>query len=204
MRLLHPFMPFLTEQIWQTLPHKGESIVIQPYPSPDAAWSSSDMEQRFTLLEHAVSLVRTARVLLNYPPGQQVPFAVTHDDPVRRAQLVELRPHLVHLGRGTADLAPISSPQHQRVLLLVTEGLSVGIAVAADVDVQKALDRIVRQQEEQKKEIARLEGKLGNQEFSARAPAEVIVDHHERLKSLRGDQAMLASSESQLRAMLGT
>jgi len=65
------------------------------------------------------------------------------------------------------------------------------------------LDRIVKQQDEQEKEIGRLNGKLGNQEFVAKAPPEVISDHQTRLRSLRNDQAMLASSEQQLRAMLG-
>jgi valyl-tRNA synthetase len=87
---------------------------------------------------------------------------------------------------------------------LVTEGLSVGIAVAGDVDLNKALHRIIKQQSEQTKEIERLEGKLRNQEFTAKAPPEVITDHQDRRTSLRRDHAMLTSSEQQLRAMLGT
>jgi len=86
---------------------------------------------------------------------------------------------------------------------LVTEGLSVGIEVAGDVDLNKALDRIIKQQSEQTKEIERLEGKLRNQEFTAKAPPEVITDHQDRRTSLLRDQAMLTSSEQQLRAMLG-
>jgi valyl-tRNA synthetase len=75
--------------------------------------------------------------------------------------------------------------------------------VSGDVDLKKALDRIVKQQEEQGKEIGRLEGKLNNQEFVAKAPPEVIADHQSRLQNLRNDQAIVASSEQQLRAMLG-
>jgi valyl-tRNA synthetase len=89
------------------------------------------------------------------------------------------------------------------LLRLVTEGLSVGVAVAADVDVKKALDRIVKQQSEQVKEIERLESKLRNSDFVSKAPPEVIADHQERVRSLQQDQAMLASSEQQLRPMLG-
>ena len=86
----------------------------------------------------------------------------------------------------------------------MTEGISVGITVAGDVDLNKALDRIIKQQSEQTKEIERLEGKLRNQEFTAKAPPEVITDHQNRLTSLRRDQAMLTGSKQQLRAMLGT
>jgi valyl-tRNA synthetase len=203
MRLLHPFMPFITEEIWQTIPHEGESIVIQRYPIPNDAWDAPDAEQRFVLLEQAVSLVRTGRVLLNYPPGQQVEYGVAHDDPATQEQLRRLEAHLAHLSRGTPAIAGQSAwPQAQR-LRLVSEGLTIGLAVSGEVDLKKALDRLVKQREEQEKDIARLTGKLDNQEFVAKAPAEVLTEHRTRLRRLQHDQAMLASSEQQLRALLG-
>jgi valyl-tRNA synthetase len=204
MRLLHPFMPFLTEEIWQTLPHQGESIMVQRYPIPDVAWTAPEMDQRFTLLEQTIGLVRTSRVLLNYTPGQQITFYVTHDEPQKQGHLDQLRSYLAHLGRGTVDLAPTAHWPTRNLLRLVTEGLSVGTAVTGDVDLNKALDRIIKQQSEQTKESDRLEGKLRNQEFTAKAPPEVITDHQDRLRSLRRDQGMLTSSERQLRVMLGT
>ena len=204
MRLLHPFMPFLTEEIWHTLPHQGESIVVQRYPIPDVTWTAPEMDQRFTLLEQTIGLVRASRVLLNYPPGQQITFYVAHDEPRQQGHLDQLRGYLAHLGRGTVDLAPTTHWPTSNLLRLVTEGLSVGIAVAGDVDLNTALDRIIKQQSEQTKELERLEGKLRNQEFTAKAPPEVITDHQDRLTSLRRDQAMLTGSEQQLRAMLGT
>jgi len=204
MRLLHPFMPFITEEIWQTIPHQGESIVIQRYPVFNEVWQASEAEERFMLLDQTVGLVRTGRVLLNYPPGQQIPFYVAHDDQTKQGQLPELQRHLAHLSRGTADLTPQSSWPATKLLRLVTAGLSVGLTVSGDVDLKKALDRIVKQQEEQEKEITRLNGKLGNQEFVAKAPPDVITDHRLRLRNLQNDQALLASSERQLRAMLGS
>jgi len=204
MRLLHPFMPFLTEEIWQTIPHQGASIVVQRYPIPEVTWTAPEMDQRFALLEQTIGLVRTSRMLLNYPPGQQIRLYIAHDEPQRQDHLDQLRSYLAHLGRGTVDLAPTTHWPTSNLLRLVTEGLSVGIAVAGDVDLNKALDRIITQQSEQTKEIERLEGKLRNQEFTAKAPPEVITDHQDRRTSLRRDHAMLTSSEQQLRAMLGT
>ena len=203
MRLLHPFMPFLTEEIWHTLPHQGESIVIQRYPTSNVTWTAPEMDQRFMLLEQTIGLVRTSRVLLNYPPGQQITFYATHNEPRHQGHLDQLRSYLAHLGRGTVVLGPTSHWPTGNVLRLVTEGLSVGIAVAGDVDLHKALHRLIKEQSEQTKEIERLEGKLRNQEFTAKAPPEVITDHQNRLTSLRRDHAMLTGSEQQLRAMLG-
>lgn len=204
MRLLHPFMPFITEEIWQTIPHEGDSIVVQQFPTANDARQDLDAEEFFSLLEQAVSLVRTGRVLLNYPPGQQIPFSVSHDDQAKHARLGQLQPHLAHLSRGTADLTMQGAPSDSKRLRLVTEGLSVGLVVSGDVDLKKALDRIVKQQEEQQKEITRLSGKLGNQEFVTKAPPDVISDHQYRLQSLQQDQSLLGSSEQQLRTMLGT
>ncbi len=204
MRLLHPFMPFITEEIWQTIPHDGESILIQTYPTPDPARENAEAEQLFRLLEQTVSLVRTGRVLLNYPPGRQIHFSVGHDDPATLRQFEQIQPHLSHLGRGILDLgAQIAQPE-TRQLRLVSEGLSIGLAVSGDVDLKKALDRIVKQQEEQEREIGRLAGKLDNQEFVAKAPPDVFMEHQVRLRSLKADQALLCSSEQQLRALLRT
>jgi valyl-tRNA synthetase len=203
LRLLHPFMPFITEEIWQTIPHEGESIVIQPFPEHGETWNAPDVEQRFLLLEQAVSLVRTGRVLLNYPPGQQIEFAVAQDDQDKLRQLKQLESHLAHLSRGTSEVGAQTGWAPGRRLRLVEEGLTVGLVVSGDVDLKKALDRLVKQREEQEKDIARLSGKLENQDFIAKAPAEVLVEHRARLQSLQHDQAMLASSEQQLRVLLG-
>jgi valyl-tRNA synthetase len=197
MRLLHPFMPFITEEIWQTIPHAGESIVIQRYPAPDRAWEAPDAEQRFVLLEQAVTLVRMGRVLLNYPPGQRIEFGITHDDADTQRQLKDLEPHLAHLCRGVALLDAQTAWPPAKRLRLVVQGLTVGLIVSGDVDLKKAL-------EDQDKELARLTGKLDNQEFVAKAPAEVLTEHRNRLRRLQHDQAMLASSEQQLRALLET
>ena len=203
MRLLHPFMPFITEEIWQTIPHAGESIVIRPYPASEQTWDDPVTEEQFLLLEQTVGLVRTGRVLLNYPPGQPIEFSMTHDDPAKLRQLEHLQPHVSHLSRGTADMLSNGVSPVARRLRLVAGGLSIALVIAGDVDLKKALDRIVKQREQQEKELTRLEGKLNNHEFRGKAPADVLAEHESRLRSLQNDQALLASSERQLRALLG-
>ncbi|TKB70311.1 MAG: valine--tRNA ligase [Nitrospira sp.] len=204
MRLLHPFMPFITEEIWQTIPHQGDSIVVQNYPASDQAWAAPDAEQLFALLEQTVGLVRTSRVLLNYSPGQQIPFHVGHDDLDRQSQLHQVQRHLAHLSRGTADVSPPQDWPAARLLRLVTEGLSVGIAVADDVDLKKAIERLAKQITETDKELQRVDGKLKNTEFVSKAPPDVITEHQERVRTLSRDRALLDNSEQQLRKMLGS
>ncbi|MGA6828359.1 valine--tRNA ligase [Nitrospira sp. NS4] len=203
LRLLHPFMPFLSEEIWQTLPHEGETIVLRPYPAAREDWHDGAAEDAFRLLEQSIGLLRTGRVLLNYPPGKQIGFFVAHDDEGKSRPLDTLRGDLAHLGKGTLSPAPLSHWPTTNVLRLVTEGLTVGIAVEGDVDLKKALDRLLKQIAEADKESQRVEGKLKSADFVSKAPPEVIAEHQERVRSLSRDRAMLANSEQQLRAMLG-
>jgi valyl-tRNA synthetase len=203
LRLLHPFMPFISEEIWQTLPHEGETIVTQPYPVPRTDWHEPSAEKTFRLFEQSIGLIRTARVLLNYPPGQEVRVFVTHEEPAVSATLGALEQDLAHLGRGRISPIPISQWPASNVLRLVTGGVTVGLSVEGGVDLQKALDRLLKQIAETDKESQRLDGKLNNADFVSKAPPEVITDHQDRLRALSRDRVMLTSSEQQLRAMLG-
>src|SRR5580765_2238443 len=203
LRLLHPFMPFISEEIWQTLPHEGVTIVTQSYPVPQTHWHDPSAEETFHLFEQSISLFRTARVLLNYPSGKEVRVFVAHQEPAANTTLGALEQDLAHLGRGQISPIPISQWPTSNVLRLITGGVTVGVSVEGDVDLKKALDRLVKQTEETDKESERLDGKLKNADFVSKAPPEVITDHQDRLRALSRDRAMLTSSEQQLRAMLG-
>ncbi|HRB16070.1 MAG TPA: valine--tRNA ligase [Nitrospira sp.] len=200
MRLLHPFMPFISEEIWQTLPHEGDSIVRQPFPVAQPEWSSHDAEGLFALLDRSVSTMRMGRSLLNYPPAKVLEFHVFGPDMSNPAPLDYLRDHIAHLVRGSVQVH--AAWPTQRTLRLVTDGLSVGVNVEGDVELQKVLARIKKQLEDGKKEAERLEGKLGNKEFVAKAPPEVVVEQRQRLSTLYKDQAILESSDAQIRSML--
>jgi valyl-tRNA synthetase len=203
MRLLHPFMPFITEELWQKIPHDGHSIVTQAYPMEEPSWDSREAEHLFALIEQTVNLVRTGRVLLNYPPAQPITFYVAHEDSTKQDLLCQVIPHVAHLGRGMVENIPSSGWPARQLLKLVSEGLSVGINVSGDVDLQKAVDRLDKQLSEVEKESQRLNGKLNNPDFVSKAPPEVIVDHKDRLRALAQDHSMLISSEQQLQSMLG-
>jgi len=201
-RLLHPFMPFISEEIWQTLPHHGESIVTQPYPAASPEWDAKDIENEFAILEQFVTTTRTGRSLLNYQPGKITATYGTATDHAALNTLQKLTAHLSHLGKATVQLLPVSQWPAQNVLRLIVGGLTVGITVEGDVDLRKALERVKKQRDENAKESSRIEGKLGNTEFTAKAPLEVVAEHKQRLQALRQEQELLASSERQLQEMM--
>ncbi len=202
LRLLHPLMPFITEEIWQSVPHSGESIVTQPYPTTNPAWESGEMDQAFATLSQFVSVTRTGRSLLNYPPGKALTLYGASRQPGQTQWLNTLQGSLAHLSKGTVTLAAPDQWPGDRLLRLVVEELTVGLLVEGDVDLQKARERIAKQQAEGAKEVQRLSGKLGSADFTAKAPPEVIAEHQDRLRTMRAEQILLASSEEQLRAMI--
>jgi len=202
-RLLHPFMPFLTEEIWQALPKKnrpGDSVMIERYPEPVAEWDAKDVEEQFRLLETCVTLSRTGRVLFNYAPGKHLSLYVAAQDEHEVRALQRLSSEAEHLTRGSLRLAPWRT-WPRNVLRLVSEGLTVGIPVEGDVDREKVLGRIRKQRDETAKEMKRLEGKLANADFVAKAPADVVGEHRERIALLTHELAMLDSTQRQLQDM---
>ncbi|TAJ22932.1 MAG: valine--tRNA ligase [Nitrospirae bacterium] len=202
LRLLHPFMPFVSEEIWQTVPHDGDSIVTQPYPNPTPDWESKDAEAAFATLEQFVTTVRTGRALLNYQPGKKVTLygAAVRED--HFAGLQQLRPSIEHLSRGTVHLTAIETWPTDNVLRLVTEGISAGLVVEGEVDFESLLQKIQKQHKDNQQETKRLEAKLGNVEFTSKAPPEVIHEHRDRVRILQQESRLLGSSEQQLRTMM--
>jgi len=201
-RLLHPMMPYITEEIWQTLPHEGASIVIRSYPTPNADWESKESENAFALLERFVTTARIGRSLLTYSPGKSLTLYGDARDAPDRAILKALHGHLAHLSRGTVELSTTDRWPTDRILRLIVEGLTVGVLVEGQVDLVKALEQITNQRDVGLRETQRLEGKLANQEFVAKAPPEVVAEHQQRLRTIKQDQALLESSETQLRGMM--
>jgi valyl-tRNA synthetase len=202
MRLLHPFLPFLTEEIWQTLPHEGESIMIQSYPLPDPAWEDKEAEEALLLLQQAIGLIRTGRSLLNYSPGTQVSFFVECQQAGNTSALSRMTSYLSTLAKGPAQVAVSQGWPSEKLLRLTRQGTTIGLTVMGELDLQKALARIAKQRDDEALERTRLEGKLKNQDFVAKAPQEVVAEHQQRLAMIQDNQAILDSSITQLTGML--
>ncbi len=206
MRLMHPFMPFLTEELWQTIPHEGESVMMAPYPNDalptDITNSQAEgAELSMAVLQRCISLLRTGRALLNMAPSQTLDFYVDARQVHERKSLERASRYVGPLGKGSASIAEENAWPAHRLLKLAKQGMTVGLPVSEDIDLQKAMDRIAKQQQDERTEAQRLEGKLKNKEFVDKAPPEVVTDHHQRLAAIQQNQAILASSLDQLKAM---
>jgi valyl-tRNA synthetase len=221
MRLLHPFMPFISEEIWQALPHVGESLVIKEYPHPQNAWDGGNVESFFLPLEQLVTTVRTWRALLNYPPGKKVSIYIPHFVTMPNDLRNIIQQYFQHLARSSVTFTSTKDQWPRNILELVTEGkvsrelnalpneiarsiiesIPLGMMIE-DIDLRKALERIRKQKEDSAKERGRVEAKLANAEFKSKAPMEVILEHEDRHQILQSYIKNLTNSEQQLQEMM--
>jgi len=176
LRLLHPVMPFLTEEIWQRLPHHGETIAAAPYPSPDGAEAARDpdAERRMDMLMEIVGRVRNLRAEVNVDPGRKVPLLVRpHDEEGRRllttqAALLTSLARLESL-RVTDDLAAAGTAARA-----VAAGADLALPLTGILDVDAERRRLEREIERLTKERVGHASKLENADFLARAKPEVV------------------------------
>jgi len=183
MELLHPFMPFITEEIWQHLPHRGPSIMLAPWNAGDEAWIDEQAEQKMTAIADVIKAIRNLRSEMNVPPGKKAEAILFAQDQEMAGTLEAGRGYLLNLG-GLSELTiRLSGPDKpQQAVTAIVKGVEVYLPLKGLVDLEKETARLQKELENLEKEIARLEGKLNNAGFISKAPAEVVAKEREKLK----------------------
>ena len=172
MKLLHPFMPFITEEIWQHLPHEGESIVIERFPEYDPALSFPEAERDMQLVMDAIGAVRNRRAEMNVPPSKKARILVVSD---RAALYKDSEAFFMKLaGASEVDIAAGREDVPEGAVNIVVGGAELFLPMAELVDKQKELERLEKEQKDLEAEIDRVEKKLANQGFVAKAPQKVV------------------------------
>jgi len=192
MALLHPIMPFLTEEVWQRLPHEGESLMVAPWPSADEAWLDQEAERRVDVVMQAVRAQRSLRAELNVPPSERTRIYLRHRDGfdgahyvARLAQTEE--PRLLPWDAP----APLPLTPGSRIITeIVTADLHMGTEIR-DAMVAPARERLRRTLRDLEAEAARLARRLNDPAFVSRAPAEVVERERGRAGELRARRQRL-------------
>ena len=198
LRLLHPFMPFITEELWQNLPHKGESIVIAAYPEFDAGFVGETAESQAELVQEIVVKVRNIRAEMNVDSKLAVPVRIATDDASIKQLLSDAREYIFKLAQVN-QMEVVSKLSGDKLAAQAVAGglvLEVPLAGLIDVDAERA--RLSREMEKVQREIDGLDRKLSNASFIDRAPKEVVEGNRRRLADYRDQAAKLAEGLKRL------
>jgi len=179
-RLLHPFMPFATEALWQQLPHVGQSVMIAPWP--EAAQHDYEAEATFSIIQELVTKIRNARADMNVEPAKWIAATIYAND--RASAFESLRGEIGFLARIADDLLTISTeqaaPAETDVVLVANDVVAV-LPLTGLVDLQVERTRIERELGQISQERRRLESQLGNAAFVEKAPPKVVEGQRNRL-----------------------
>ena len=198
LRLLHPFMPFITEELWQNLPHRGESIVIAPYPEFDPELVNDRAEAETDLIQQIVAKVRNIRAEMNVDAKQLVPVRVATSDPELTNLLSDAREYIFKLAQvSQMEIVPQLSGD-KLAAQAVAGGLALEIPLAGLIDVEAERARLKKALERAELEIARVERTLSNPSFVDRAPKEVVEENRRRLAEYQDQAAKLAEGLKRL------
>jgi len=187
LRMLHPLMPFITEEIWQkaapALGITGETIMLQPYPAQDQSVVDPDIDREMDWVKNVIIGIRNIRGELNISPAKFIPLLLAKGNSDDQQLLEKYRQFLVKLAKldsadwlDDADSAPPSAMQ-------VVGDMEVLVPMAGLVDVAAELARLDKEKDKLDKEIARLGGKLGNAKFVDNAPPEVVAKEKEKMSN---------------------
>ena len=187
LKLLHPFMPFITEEIYQALPHtaedKGEFIMLQKWPEYRDELSFPQEEEAMGLIIDAITAIRARRNEMNVAPSKKVHYtiATAHADTFARG--ISFFKRLASASDVTVADANIPTPDGS--IEVVTHAARVLMPLAELVDFEKELARIAKEKANAEKQLAGIENKLSNQGFIAKAPEAVVNGAREDAAKLR-------------------
>ena len=176
--MLHPFIPFITEEIWQALPHDGETITHADYPTYKNELNFPDEERSMKLIMDAIKNIRNTRSGMNVPPSRkaQVIIVTEYSDIFKKGGVFFER--LASAASVKIQTSEENIPED--AVAIVTEGAKVYIPLGELVDKEKELERLNKEKERLLGEIKRVEGKLANEKFVSKAPAKLVEEEKEK------------------------
>ncbi|MBR6950205.1 MAG: valine--tRNA ligase [Oscillospiraceae bacterium] len=196
LKLLHPFMPFITEEIYQALPHEGDALMVQAYPEyrEDHCWPED--EAAFEMIMNAVRAVRSRRAEMNVPPSKKPTLTIV----TARGDVFEQgRVYLSKLAyAGAVEITDAAPADTQGMVSAVTDDARLYMPMAELVDLDKERERIGKELEKARDNLKRIEGKLANEKFVANAPAAVVEAERERAAKAR---TLIENLETSLAAL---
>ncbi|MDK2880008.1 MAG: valyl-tRNA synthetase [Thermoanaerobacteraceae bacterium] len=185
LKLLHPFMPFITEEIWQHLPHDGRSIMVSKWPEYDPAWDFTDAGDMEVVMD-AVRGIRNIRAEMNVSPARKAKAVARVSDPFVM-DILKNSTEIIHTLAKVEDMEFITqdSPAPHKALTYVIKGAEIFVPMEGLVDIETEIERLQKEHTNLEKEIDRVSKKLSNEGFLAKAPQDVVEKERQKEKDYR-------------------
>ena len=182
LRLLHPFAPFITEELWQALPHRGPSIMVAPWPQEHAEWLDDAAEAQMALLMDEVRAIRNLRAEIKVPPSRQARAVIVAGSDASYAATRSMAGYVGALAAAAPlEIVPPGEARKPRqALAAVVAGAEVYLPLEGLVDVERERERLRRELAAAEDDLGRARSRLDDPRFAERAPAEVVSRERER------------------------
>ena len=198
LKLLHPFMPFITEEIWQALPHEGDFLMKAQWPEWNDALAFPAEEEAMNLIIEAITAIRARRNEMNVAPSKKVHYTIAAaQGDVFRAGV----PFFARLA-SASDVSIVGAdevPAAEGVVEVVTHAARIFMPLFELVDFEKELARIAKEKANAEKQLAGINGKLSNPGFLAKAPEAVVSGEREKAEKLKALIEKLDASAAALK-----
>ena len=198
LELLHPFMPFITEEIWQALPHEGDFLIRAQWPEYQERFAFAQEENAMEAVKDAISAVRARRSEMNVPPSRKAKILIVTQTPDIYAGG---RDFIMRLAYASEVEVQAQSPEDLKGMVTVaTHNATLYLPLAELVDIRQELERIAKEKTKAEENLARIEKKLQNESFVSKAPEAVVNAEREKADKAR---ALIAKLEESAAAMRG-
>ncbi len=186
--LLHPFMPFITEEIWRKLPGDRGSLMAGPYPGDGSleGYRSAELEADMDVIMDTVTALRNIRGEMNVPPSVRIRAVLRPVDAATEADLDRNRAYVAHLAGAEELEVRLGASRPAGAASAVTPRVEVYVPLGGLMDLAQEKERLTKSLARLEKDIAQVEKKLANEDFRRRAPAEVVREDGERHKEMLG------------------
>ena len=197
LRLLHPFMPFITEEIWQAIPHEGKFLMLADWPKYDESLNFGAEAAHMESVMNAIRSIRNRRAEMNVPPSKKSTLYVVSD---KGEIFRQGEGFICRLAYADKVIICETDPEgHENMVCVVTNDAKLYIPLEELIDFEKELARLEKEKANCLKQIAMFEGKLSNEAIVSRAPEKVVAEQREKLEKNRALLAQLEESEKRLR-----
>lgn len=192
LRLLHPMMPFITEEIWQNLPHEGESITVAPWPTVNEAFTNEARARDMQLLTDIIHAVRNIRAEVNTPMSKEIPMFIAAKDEAVEATLVDNKAYIERFCNPSDLTIGVGVQAPGQAMSAVVTGAEIFLPLEGLINVEEEIARLEKEEKKWIGEVKRVEGKLSNERFVSKAPEAVVeeerqkqVDYNAKLEAVR-------------------